>query len=50
MSHLPAILTGCDTDALTSEPDTTENTVLQNPTTEPADTEPVTTEKEKEGR
>ena len=43
---LLAILTGCGADAPPSEPDTTETTVLQNPTTEPAVTEPVTTEKE----
>lgn len=45
---LLAILTGCGADAPHPEPDTTENTVLQNPTTEPAVTEPVTTEKENE--
>ena len=45
---LLAILTGCGADAPPPEPDTTENTVLQNPTTEPAVTEPVTTAKENE--
>ena len=45
---LLAILTGCGADASPSEPDTTENTVLQNPTPEPTVTEPVTTEKENE--
>ena len=45
---LLAILTGCSSDAPPPEPDTTENTVLQNPTAEPAVTEPVTTEKENE--